>query len=294
MSSASPEFRRERFEELLVDRALYGLPASEQEELQSLARELGLPVDGSLELTVATLNVGLDQTAPDTMSPQDLPPSLREQSLHEAADHVTDHRMSDSTPPAGPAEAPSAAASRPAPSGWTTRERLMLVALAASLVFGLASFAGLIGPDRSTEVAPIATVASLAEQRQELIKFADATLTDWITTDDPAAEGASGDVVWSDELQQGFLRIRGLPVNDPDVEQYQLWVFDTERDEELPVDGGVFDIAETAVTESGDVIIPIDAKLQISRAWRFAVTIEPPGGVVQSDRSRLPLLATLE
>ena len=54
-------------------------------------------------------------------------------------------------------------------------------------------------------------------------------------------------------------------------------------DEELI---GVFD-----VTETGQIIVPIDNKLSITEAKAFAVTIEAPGGVVQSKRDRLPLLA---
>ena len=83
------------------------------------------------------------------------------------------------------------------------------------------------------------------------------------------------------------MRFRGLAANDPAVEQYQLWIFDAERDEARPVDGGVFDVPST----DSDTIVPIDAKLPVSRATLFAVTIEQPGGVVVSSRERLPLLA---
>jgi anti-sigma-K factor RskA len=94
-----------------------------------------------------------------------------------------------------------------------------------------------------------------------------------------------GEVVWSSSAQQGFMTIRGLPVNDILKEQYQLWIIDPTRDEK-PVDGGVFDI--TNATES---IIPIRAKLQVDKPTLFAITIEKPGGVVVSDQKRLPLLA---
>ena len=100
-------------------------------------------------------------------------------------------------------------------------------------------------------------------------------------------DSAYGDVVWSDATQTGYMRFRGLKANDPAVEQYQLWVFDAERDDKHPVDGGVFDIP-AGVDEA---IVPIDAKLPVSKAVLFAITVERPGGVVVSDRSRLPLLA---
>jgi hypothetical protein len=103
----------------------------------------------------------------------------------------------------------------------------------------------------------------------------------------PNEAGVSGDVVWNNEEQAGFLRIRGLGVNDPKVEQYQLWVFDEGRraySDDVAVDGGVFDIDQA----TGDAIVPIDAKLPIYDPTLFAVTTEPPGGVVKHNQQRDP------
>jgi len=75
----------------------------------------------------------------------------------------------------------------------------------------------------------------------------------WKSTEDVAAKGASGDVVWSSAKQQGYMRIRGLAANDPVRSQYQLWIFDEARDERYPVDGGVFDVDPT----TSEVIVPI-------------------------------------
>lgn len=79
---------------------------------------------------------------------------------------------------------------------------------------------------------------------------------------------------------------QNMKPNDPYVEQYQLWVFDSKRDERFPVDGGVFNISST-----GETIVAIRTAVRVEDATLFAVTIERPGGVVVSDRSRLPLLA---
>ncbi len=126
-----------------------------------------------------------------------------------------------------------------------------------------------------------------AEARAELIAAAsDLLQLEWTATGDPAAGDAGGDLVWSTAAQSGYMRFRGLPVNDPSIEQYQLWIFDAEQDEATPVDGGVFD-----VTAACEVVVPIDAKLRIVRPTLFAVTVEKPGGVVVSSRERLPLLA---
>lgn len=122
---------------------------------------------------------------------------------------------------------------------------------------------------------------------------------EWISTDDAAVVGdVIGDVVWSDTLNKGYLRISGLAINDPSLEQYQLWIFDATRPTgdllqfgeglltQRPIDGGVFD-----VDSQSEIIIEIDAKLVVQQAAAFAITVEQPGGVVVSDRSRVPLLA---
>ncbi|MCX7431394.1 MAG: anti-sigma factor [Planctomycetia bacterium] len=106
---------------------------------------------------------------------------------------------------------------------------------------------------------------------------------------DLEAVGALGDVVWSSARQQGYMRFRGLAANDPTMAQYQLWIFDAERDEAYPVDGGVFDVPAAG----GDVVVRIDPRLRVSRATAFAITVEKPGGVVVSSRKRLPLLAAV-
>ena len=101
--------------------------------------------------------------------------------------------------------------------------------------------------------------------------------------------GALGDVVWSSARQQGYMRFRGLAANDPTMAQYQLWIFDADRDEAYPVDGGVFDVPAAG----GDVVVRIDPRLRVNRATAFAITVEKPGGVVVSSRKRLPLLAAV-
>ena len=82
------------------------------------------------------------------------------------------------------------------------------------------------------------------------------------------------------------MRFRGLPANDPTNQQYQLWIFDENQDEKYPIDGGVFD-----VNKDGEVIIPIDAKINVKNPKMFAVTKEKPGGVVVSDRTGIVAIA---
>ena len=85
------------------------------------------------------------------------------------------------------------------------------------------------------------------------------------------------------------MTFRGLPVNDPNVEAYQLWMFEDAKLEDFPKDGGVFN-----VTAEGEVIIPIDAKLRTIDPKAFAITIEKPGGVVRSDREKIAVLGPVK
>jgi len=129
-------------------------------------------------------------------------------------------------------------------------------------------------------LAPSAERAALLHSGRALVSLT------WAAGGDQTGAQTRGDVVWDPERQIGYMRFTGLAPNDPRREQYQLWIFDAQRDERYPVDGGVFD-----VDAEGEVVIPIRARLHVADAQLFAVTVEKPGGVVVSDRSRIAVLA---
>ncbi len=126
---------------------------------------------------------------------------------------------------------------------------------------------------------------SPAESRALLLASAD-TIRLPARSPNLAENKSLGDLVWSNEAQTGFMRLTGVPVNDPKQAQYQLWIFDKDRDDKFPVDGGVFD-----VVNENEVIVPINPKLKINGPVLFAVTREKPGGVVVSDRSQIVWIA---
>jgi anti-sigma-K factor RskA len=158
-------------------------------------------------------------------------------------------------------------------SPWTSAWLAWGVAAAALLVLAL---------QLGARGAP-----SLERQYAALVARADVVRSDWSAGDDPLARGVTGEVVWSPSEQRGFMRFKALARNDPRESQYQLWIFDGTRPAESPVDGGVFDV------RGDDVLIPIDAKIDVRDAALFAVTVEQPGGVVVSKRERLLLTATV-
>lgn len=200
---------------------------------------------------------------------------------------------------------------RPVPSTaaagrWAPWRDVRVVVGSAGWIAAAASIAiavGVVAADRADSLAtPAQQLAALklrASRAPDAPGSAQLVQTTWSTDVNPAV---TGEVVWDAERQRGFMVFKGLEPNDPAAEQYQLWIFDDARPTgdlpefagslpiltQRPVDGGVFDVSPNA---AGEVVVPIDPKLFVGRAALFVVTREPPGGVVQSDRSRVVTLA---
>lgn len=144
-------------------------------------------------------------------------------------------------------------------------------------LFGLLSF--------FLAFTPSASLPTVPELQQRLVSEAeDLVRLVWKPVDGGTAERSVGELVWSDERQEGYMRFEELAPNDPGVQQYQLWIVDPERDAR-PVDGGVFDVPQRGRSPW----IPIRARLDVRRPEIFAITLEKPGGVVVSES---PLLLT--
>ncbi len=148
------------------------------------------------------------------------------------------------------------------------------------------------GPVPRSAVDGAATVSTDdptdADSAQQLANARFSLRRAWTPGNDPSGQRVTGDVIWDGDTQRGYMRFTNLPKNNRSVEQYQLWIFDASRDERYPVDGGVFDVVADG---SGRVVVPIRARLKVRTPTMFAVTIERPGGVVVSDRSRIVALA---
>ncbi|MBL8607130.1 MAG: anti-sigma factor [Myxococcales bacterium] len=173
-------------------------------------------------------------------------------------------------------------------SGWITAAACVLLAFAA-WQWKKPVEVGVVPPPSSSPVTtapPIPSAPPSDASLREALLARGASKLEWAATKDPASTSAAGDVVWSAAEQKGYMRFRGLAKNDPRGSQYQLWIFDKDRDQRYPVDGGVFD-----VTADGDVLVPIKARLPVGEAVLFAVTVEKPGGVVVSKRERIVLTA---
>ena len=138
----------------------------------------------------------------------------------------------------------------------------------------------------NTQIAKLTEKLPLIQKFESLIQDeSDTQRLEFASASDPYA-GLSGEVIWNDEKQEGYMSLENLAVNDPTKAQYQLWIVDPERDE-LPVDGGVFDITQ----KDGKSIIPIRNALVINKPVAFVITLEQPGGVVKSKQEIVVALA---
>jgi hypothetical protein len=260
MSVQQPE--RERLAELAVGTGLGDLAPEEAAEYSVLLGRHGFAEEFlSMRALGAALQATLGELEP-------MPASLA------ARIERTAYRRLESAP-APPGSLPRRKRARDrlfAYGGW--------VAAAASLLVAVSVWRLL--PVRVPQEAlnPSAERASLLASGRAVLKG------DWSAGGDLSGLAVHGDVVWDQARQTGYMRFSGLARNNPRQEQYQLWIFDQQRDQRYPVDGGTFN-----VTASGDVVVRIQARLRVDSPTLFAVTVERPGGVVVSSRARMAAVA---
>jgi anti-sigma-K factor RskA len=241
-----------RFEELSAGRALGDLTLDEERELAALSQQLGISPDLAFELLAASIEVDCLQASAEPM------PAALAARLRKCAAEITESKI----------VVPEVTAWRKLLSspltGWAAAAAVALIAV--------------LGSQKESGVAPTVAEARLRKNAGDFIERQFSGLGDF--------KNAGGKVIWSDQFQQGYMTLSGVPVNDPKKAQYQLWIVDPKRDE-APVDGGVFDIP----SDGSPVVIPITAKLALTNPQAFVITLEQPGGVVKSKQEKVVALA---
>lgn len=271
----------ERLLDLLCKQAVYGL--TDARELKGLKSEAETSIDlESLEMTAASVSLtGVDAS-------ERIPDRLKSNILAEADKFFDRQRVADRPRTATVQEAkPNVRRPISAWLGWA-------VAAVASIVLIMniwvsQSRAPILVQDTSPPATP--EKPNPAQMRDKFMASAEAS--DMVKAEWGVGNmkdlAVAGDVVWSDKMQEGYMRFRNLPKNDKSAYTYQLWIFDETQSERTPIDGGTFD-----VNEDGELVVPIDAKLKARGAKAFAITMEKPGGVVVSDRKQIPALAPVK
>ncbi len=273
---------KEKMLDLICKQAMYGL---NEQELQELERyEFEVAESESIDLTVATLSlIDLDTT-------QEMPAHLQSRILASAENFFAEEKAREGSPaPVGEVVSTDSKGSTPW-FGWLGWAAAAAACIALAVVIFIPRNQQppiVAGPTPSPTVS---AAPDPAREREQLIESSGQVLTAQFGKGNvKEVENVSGDVVWSDEKQAGYLRLRGLPRNDVSKETYQLWIIAENHNPKTPVDGGTFN-----VNAEGEVIIPIDAKLKVINPQAFAVTIEKPDGVVVSTQERVAALAKPE
>ena len=277
--------------DLLTKRATYGLDAAEQKQLDELAVSADYHVDESFEITAAAIGLSeLEMNEP-------MPAHLYSKILAGANDFYGSKTSAGNvvslTPETTNAEDMQPTFSfEPKRSFWSWLGWLVASLACIALAVNVYTTRFQKPIDVVTGPTPVASPEkpNPAKQFEEMFSSANVIKASFGPAPKASAELASvsGDVVWSDAKQAGYMKLRGLPKNDKGISTYQLWLFDPTQDPRYPVDGGTFD-----VSADGEVIIPIDAKLKIQNPNLFAVTVEKPGGAVVSDRKKMAALASV-
>lgn len=252
----------ERLLDLLADRAAGLLDDAGRRELDALLALHPEADDDSMEHAAAAATVAL------VGDREPMPAGLQSRLLAAL-------REAEDSPPLQLTEAPS-------------RERAKGTAVLAwggwFVAAACLAFAAFIAISRSPQAK------SPVEARQEFLQSAaDIRVATWNDWNDPEQKGVTGEVAWSETSQKGYMAFKGLALNDPSREQYQLWIID-ERGLEQRISGGVFN----AVPETGEMVVEIDPAVRVRQAQAFAITIERPGGVWVSDMNRRVVIASLK
>lgn len=275
--------------ELLADRALVGLEESDRAKLAELLRRSGMEEDESFDLAAGIAMVAL--AGPATRPPASVY-TRAAQAGEVFAREMANGRNVMGTPAVRIADAEE---SYPTPrrisSAW-----LGWMAAAACLAFAAIGWIQIFANRQSAIPTPV----SLASLRDSVSKARDARTLSWAEWDTPEIAGVTGEVVWSESGQRGYMTFRGLPENDPAREQYQLWIVD-ERGLEQRVSGGIFNASAATSGWQGEVraervgdelIVEVSPRIHVGQPALFAVTIEAPGGTWVSDMKRRVVVAS--
>ena len=282
------EEQKDIFFDLLTKKAIYGLDEAEQAQLDAMDPGNAELEFNSLEMAAAAISLmGADN--------EPMPASLRSKIIADANAFVVEqNEQTVAWPPTSSEDDNAYVTEREEKSsgswlgwlGWASAA-VACIALALNLWFTR------VQPrPEIAKTPPVETprVLSASELRDEMLKAATDTIkATWAVGNVKELTQVVGDVVWSDQKQAGYMRLKGLPVNDATKEQYQLWIFDKNQDKATPIDGGVFN-----VSAEGEVVIPINAKIAATAPELFAITVERPGGVVVSKRGKIAALAKVE
>ena len=301
----SPHSNHDRLLELLAERALVGLDADEQHELESLLQAHPDFDAESLDRTAALLDCAAAGAETEPL-PQPLQDRIRAQAMSALRPRSSGEEGSGDRSESARAETHD----RAKPShGWRMHRREVVAWLAAAACLWVAVFVWYTRPTpapppelpavASIEAPatppatdtpdPSAATLTVAQQREQLLASAPDVLHLRLVNSDSGAVAREpgGDIVWSSGQQIGYLRLQGLANDEPAQRQYQLWIIEGDASRNEFINGGMFCVDRN----TGEVTVPIQADYFVQLPKMFLVSVEPLGG---GSALTTPLLANAD
>ena len=278
-----------RLIDLMVEDATQGLSPQDKAELSAaITQDETIRIEAEAYAMAATaIELSLNQP----QQTEALPGALRKKLIATATGHV---QVDTSAPAFKLSSSTTDTPAPPATTPFSFTDGRMFGWYAAIAALVALAFVLTFEPTNQPTTGP-GSMPTIAERFDQLATDRGTITATWgFNADggDPAYANTTGQVIWNADKQTGYMKLAGLPVNDPNEFQYHLWIVDASRDPETEntnrIDGGVFDI-----TTQGEVTVPINAKLLARDAAAFAITVEAPGGVVES-KGPLQALAVVE
>jgi anti-sigma-K factor RskA len=289
----SPHADHDRLLELLADQTLVGLDAAERQELESLLRANPDFDSECLDRTAAMLD-----RAAAAGDKEPLPEQLQDRIRAQGRPGLQPRSAGEDTAGEQSHENARAGADNPArpPNGERMRRREAFAWLAAAACLSVAVFVWYtrptLAPPRKAPAianseppatppngatpAPSPTMLTVAQQREQLLASApDVLHLQLVNSDNGAvARKPCGDIVWSNGLQIGYLRLQGLANDAPVQRQYQLWIIGGDASSNEFINGGMFYVDRS----TGELTVPIQADHFVQLPKMFLVSVEPLGG----------------
>lgn len=284
------DLQKERLLELLADQTVFGLEENELMEIERLKKQFpDWDKDVSLELAAAAIGLANLEVK------EELPANLRTKIFATADDYFEKSEEPSNVVKFTPrVAAPTAESVRTIVETKTKGSPWQWLGWAFAAAACIALAVILTRPNKPPEIVQTPVMMptpppelSIEQKREQLLAKGIDTVKIPLTNPKNEEE-IVGDMVWSNAEQKGYAHFTNLPVNDAAQETYQVWIVDEARDAKTPLSGGVFNVGK-----SGEIVVPVNAQLEVKKPKMIAVTVEKPGGVVVSKLEKVVALAKI-
>lgn len=146
-----------------------------------------------------------------------------------------------------------------------------------AVIFTLVSASLYITKHTRLSVAAKQDQTPLIQQRDKLLNVSDILQSNWLKTLNPQMKKVQGDLLWSGQQQQGFMRFFNLPILSS-TQYYRLWIYDLEYSLDEPISAARFK-ADPHIRK--EFLVEILPEKTVKKPYKFVLKLETP---LQSDQ----------